>query len=378
MFGTAPSPLQRFLVPLSEGVAYYGYARVALVQGMQFVGVEPGDSVLIPEYMCREVTDYIDDAGFGIKYYRIREDLTADIEHVRSQFDARTKAVLAVHYFGFPQPLCELQQVCRHHGVYLIEDNAHGFLSLYQGNPLGLKGDIGVFSLRKTLLTPDGAALIMNAPELKARPFAMPETPKPSRALEWYWAVESVLKAALIKRPGVVRVVRKTKQLTKRILGDIHPYPSRVLKGGISGEAWKGISSRSWFQLCQTDFDRVLNRRRTNYLRLIEWLQDAMGCRIVYPFLPEGICPLVFPILVENGQEAILELRSRGVGADYWPDLPVEITGDPQEYIMANYFRRHLVTLPIHQHVQIVPRSPSTVVGERLHERLLAAYRPNE
>jgi dTDP-4-amino-4,6-dideoxygalactose transaminase len=64
----------------------------------------------------------------------------------------QTSALVAVHNFGNPADVFELQEVARRHGLRLIFDAAHGFGSLYQGRPVGSQGDAHVFSLTPTKL----------------------------------------------------------------------------------------------------------------------------------------------------------------------------------------------------------------------------------
>lgn len=64
----------------------------------------------------------------------------------------RTSAVVAVHNFGNPAEIDELQAVATRHGVKLIFDAAHGFGAIYQGLPVGRQGDAQVYSLSPTKL----------------------------------------------------------------------------------------------------------------------------------------------------------------------------------------------------------------------------------
>jgi len=63
-----------------------------------------------------------------------------------------TKAIVAVHNGGNPADIDDLKQVAERHHLRLIFDAAHGFGSLYQDQPLGSQGDVGVFSLSPTKL----------------------------------------------------------------------------------------------------------------------------------------------------------------------------------------------------------------------------------
>lgn len=76
----------------------------------------------------------------------------------------QTSAIVAVHNFGNPAELDALKDVARRHGLKLIIDAAHGFGSLYQGQPVGGQADAHVFSLSPTklLITGEGGILATN------------------------------------------------------------------------------------------------------------------------------------------------------------------------------------------------------------------------
>ena len=74
----------------------------------------------------------------------------------------RTKAILAVHWGGYPCDLSELAQVAKERGIPLIEDAAHALGSEYRGGRIGRHGDFVCFSFQavKMLTTGDGGALV--------------------------------------------------------------------------------------------------------------------------------------------------------------------------------------------------------------------------
>lgn len=71
---------------------------------------------------------------------------------VEAAITARTTAIVAVHNFGNPAPIAELEDLARRRGLKLIFDAAHGAGSRYQGKPVGGFGDVEVFSLSPTKL----------------------------------------------------------------------------------------------------------------------------------------------------------------------------------------------------------------------------------
>lgn len=332
--------------------------------------------MLFPEYICREATDPLEDAGVEVRYYKIRENLVVDSEDLSSHVDSRTKAILAVHYFGFPQPLEELKNACRRYRLPLIEDNAHGFLSSHHGTPLGFSGDAGIVSIRKTLPVRNGALLLLNSPFLQSGDFTGPEIPRISRRLRVYLSLELAvasigplfLKATQFLQ-SLVRAIDKSRMRNGVLPVGREPRTMTPEDGFL-----QSISAQSWFRLCRTDFAAVVQKRRANYVRLLDWLSDLHECRVVFPSLDEGICPQVFPILVEENDRVISTLQTSGVLADYWPDLPPEVLDNPGRYGRANDLRRHLVTLPIDQSVTIQRRKGVSVSDQTLTGRILAAY----
>jgi dTDP-4-amino-4,6-dideoxygalactose transaminase len=80
------------------------------------------------------------------------ETWTIDPADVEARITKRTGAIIAVHLYGNPAPVAELQQIAARHGITLIYDAAHAFGSKSNGVPVGGFGDVEVFSLSPTKL----------------------------------------------------------------------------------------------------------------------------------------------------------------------------------------------------------------------------------
>jgi dTDP-4-amino-4,6-dideoxygalactose transaminase len=82
----------------------------------------------------------------------------------------RISAILAVHIFGNPAAVSELEALAERFGVRLIFDAAHAFGAHRQGRPVGGAGDAEVFSLSptKTLVAGEGGLISTRRPELAA------------------------------------------------------------------------------------------------------------------------------------------------------------------------------------------------------------------
>jgi perosamine synthetase len=86
-----------------------------------------------------------------------------DPESVRQAITPKTKAILTVHYAGYPVRLAELKAIADEHGLALIEDCAHALGATYSGQSVGSYGNFGVFSFQaiKHMTTVDGGMLIL-------------------------------------------------------------------------------------------------------------------------------------------------------------------------------------------------------------------------
>ena len=77
------------------------------------------------------------------------EQMNIDVGDVRRRITPRTKAVIAVHFCGYPARVLELRELCDEHGLTLIEDAAQAIAASVDdtGRHAGTVGDLGCFSL---------------------------------------------------------------------------------------------------------------------------------------------------------------------------------------------------------------------------------------
>jgi dTDP-4-amino-4,6-dideoxygalactose transaminase len=94
-----------------------------------------------------------------------------DTSAAEAAITPETKAIVAVHNSGNPAAIDDLQVTAERRGLHLIFDAAHGFGSLYQGRPVGQKGDASVFSLSPTklLVAGEGGIVATNNDSLAER-----------------------------------------------------------------------------------------------------------------------------------------------------------------------------------------------------------------
>jgi perosamine synthetase len=80
---------------------------------------------------------------------------------VRAHITPRTKAVMPVHWGGYPCDMDEINGIAREQGIAVVEDAAHALGATYKGRPVGALSRFTAFSFQaiKHLTTGDGGAL---------------------------------------------------------------------------------------------------------------------------------------------------------------------------------------------------------------------------
>ena len=92
-------------------------------------------------------------------------------EHIEKVVTSRSKAIIAVHFYGLLCDLDPIVEVARKHNLILIEDVCQATLAEYKGRPAGSIGDVGCFSFdaEKHLSTDHGGMAITDDQHLADR-----------------------------------------------------------------------------------------------------------------------------------------------------------------------------------------------------------------
>ncbi len=138
-----------------EIAAYCGVRHaVALASGtdalhlaLRAAGVGAGDEVITTPFTFIATAEAISYIGATPVFVDVRPDtFNIDPALIEPAITARTRAVLPVHLFGQPADLAPIAELCRRHGLRLIEDCAQSFGAEYGGKRCGAHGDAGCFS----------------------------------------------------------------------------------------------------------------------------------------------------------------------------------------------------------------------------------------
>lgn len=337
---TAGSPALGSPLDAAPALRSFSLARHALVAGLKALGVGSGARVLLPEYICRDLLAALHAAGAVPVYYPVDTRLAPALPAHEWPVAA---AVLMVNYFGFAQQAAPFEQYRARTGAWLIEDNAHGFLSRdVSGRWLGRRGDAGIFSLRKTFWLDNGAALT-----LESAPAALPpqldETDTPGagkirlrRALHTLPAGRAI--AALAAR--TLRVVRKPASARRvssgAVLGAVDENDVDESETVIPGSAapFRGFAR----MLAAQDLAAEASRRRALYLKL-EPRARALGMLPVFDALPGETVPYGLPVYCDDASALARLAAAEHLDSIQWPDLPAAVAAQAP----AHYRRLHLI-----------------------------------
>ena len=145
----------RYTLALNSGTS-------AIHLALRLAGVGPGDEVISSPMTCMATNVPILALGARIVWADI-DPWTGNIaaEDVARKTTSRTKAILCVHWGGYPCDLQELNAIADDHGIPVVEDACHAFGSTYRGRAIGGHSAFSCFSFQaiKELTTVDGGAL---------------------------------------------------------------------------------------------------------------------------------------------------------------------------------------------------------------------------
>ncbi|MGQ9608774.1 MAG: DegT/DnrJ/EryC1/StrS family aminotransferase [bacterium] len=94
-----------------------------------------------------------------------------DIEH---RITDRTKAIVVVHYCGYPADMDPIMEIARKYNIKVIEDVSHAHGAIYKGRKVGTIGDVGAMSIMsgKSLAVGEAGMLVTDDLEIYERAIA--------------------------------------------------------------------------------------------------------------------------------------------------------------------------------------------------------------
>lgn len=284
--------------------------------------------VVLPLYVCDSVVEAVEHAGMEARYYDVDRNLCPDTEGLVSSISDRSLAVVLVHYFGFLQPEHYRSQIAeRAPSVSIIDDTSHAFLNQGVHSDNRTSG-IRVGSLRKHGPVPDLAYAVFpggfGSPSGNALRFAAART-LALCASQWYHWFPI----------GPLRKVRRSLATWGERIAASDPEP-------------RNPSALSRWVLRRLDWSDIVEQRRRNYECLLEVATEFDWVRPVFPELDPDVCPLMFPVYVEDRDRLQRFLAEYRIYAPvHW--RPGRSRGEVYEHSTARWVTDHILSIPIDQ-----------------------------
>lgn len=245
-----------------------------------------GGEVLTTPMTCSATNWPILANGLRIRWVDVDPaTLNMDLDDLARKITPATKAIVVVHWAGYPVDLARLAKVLDQaeltFGVRptVIEDCAHAWGATFQGRPLGNHGNVAVFSFQaiKHLTCGDGGLMVLPDDELNRR----------ARSLRWY---------------GIDRESSGDQRL--RIKNDITEFGFKFHMNDINASI--GLANL-------TQVDDILRRHRDNAAHYDAELCDVPGLELTERRPDRESSCWIYTIKVDDRDGFIRKMEEAGV-----------------------------------------------------------------
>ena len=148
-------------------------ATAALHLACVVTGLKPGDEAIVPSLTFVATANAVRYTGAVPIFADIigENDLTISYKSIERAITGRTRAILVMHYGGYPCDMPSILELAREHKLKVIEDAAHAVGSDLDGRKLGTWGDIGCFSFfsNKNMTTGEGGMIVTDNDDYSQR-----------------------------------------------------------------------------------------------------------------------------------------------------------------------------------------------------------------
>jgi perosamine synthetase len=138
---------------------------VALHLALMALGIGPGDEVIVPTLTYIASANSVTHTGATPVFVDSLPDTwQIDPDDIRRHITPNTRAIMPVHLYGHACDMDAILAIAAEHRLFVIEDCAEAFGTLYKGRHVGTFGDISTFSFfgNKTITSGEGGMVVAN------------------------------------------------------------------------------------------------------------------------------------------------------------------------------------------------------------------------
>ncbi|HHX68940.1 MAG: DegT/DnrJ/EryC1/StrS family aminotransferase [Miniphocaeibacter sp.] len=147
-----------------------GNGTDALIIALRALGIGHGDEVITTSYTFFATAEAISYVGARPVFVDVDIDTyNIDTKLIEEKINSKTKAIIAVHIFGNPCNMDEINKIAKRHSLFVIEDAAQAVASEFKGKQIGSLSDLACFSFFPTKnlgCAGDGGMIVTNNDEL--------------------------------------------------------------------------------------------------------------------------------------------------------------------------------------------------------------------
>jgi perosamine synthetase len=315
---------------------------VAIELALRDAGIGPGAEVLVPAFHCPSMVAPVRASGAAPVFYGIDEDLGIEPQALEARVTARTRALLAPHFFARTQDFTGLRRLCDAHRLVLIEDCAHAFFGAPLGRPVGSQGHYAVASPRKFFALAEGGLLTSAQRDLRGLKLRRPSASRSVRLL--FDSVDvAVASGRLAAIAPAIRAIKAARRSTRRepVANDGAEQLSQHIAAGRPAAEHAAWATSALLRQLMTD--RATSRRREHFERTVTRLAGAAGLELLFTELPQDSVPYMVPVVLSNPRRQFTALKERGVPVWRWEYSERGICAVTDRYAEA------LVQVPCHQ-----------------------------
>jgi len=129
-----------------------------------------GDKVAVPSICCLSPVNVVSSIGMTPVICDCNPtDLNILAESLEAALRAGCRAVIAVHIFGKPCRIREIEKLCRDYGAILLDDACQAAGTIIEGKPAASFGNVGIISFGAGKIIPDvigGGAILTDDPNM--------------------------------------------------------------------------------------------------------------------------------------------------------------------------------------------------------------------
>ena len=148
-------------------------ATAALHLACVACGLQAGDEVILPSLTFVATANAIRYTGATPVFADIESTQSLNISpaSIVKHLTKKTRAIMVMHYAGFPCDMPAIMQIAQEHKLVVLEDPAHAAGAWLEDRHLGTWGAIGCFSFfsNKNMTTGEGGMLVTNDDSLAER-----------------------------------------------------------------------------------------------------------------------------------------------------------------------------------------------------------------